>query len=108
MSSASPRKPIRTLRGGAETSTVTSVGDANANTAILAANEDRVGALIENQSSAILYLLLNSGTASVAAGGYSVSLSQNETFEVPAGYTGAINGIWASDAGGYANITEFT
>lgn len=92
----------------AETATVTNVGDETSSTSILAANPSRKGAFFYNASTAILYLLLSGGTAANAAGGYSVALAgSGGTFTLPIGYTGAITGIWASDAGGFVNITEF-
>ena len=84
-----------------------SVGDTTSNTTILAANAQRAGASIINTSTAILYLRFDGGTAT-ATTGHNVQLAQNDYFEVPFGYTGTITGIWASDAGGAANVAEFT
>ena len=83
------------------------VGDTTSNTTILASNRQRKGATIVNTSTAILYLRFDGGTAT-ATTGHNVQLAQNDYFEVPFGYTGAITGIWASDAGGAANVAEFT
>lgn len=91
--------------GTSSTGTQTSVAAAAADTVILAANVNRRGATIENDSTAALNLLLGSGISSatvrtlqIAAGGY---------YEVPFGYTGAIKGIWTA-ANGAARVTEFT
>lgn len=85
------------------TGTQTSVAGAAADTTILAANTNRQGATVYNDSTAILYLLLANAvsstsvfTAQIAAGGY---------YEVPAKYTGIIKGLWAS-ATGNARVTE--
>jgi hypothetical protein len=72
---------------------------------ILAANPNRIGAFITNDSTAILYLDLTGGTASITS--YTVQLAANGgTHEVPFGYTGLITGIWAA-ANGNARVTEF-
>ena len=94
----------------ASKATQTSVGDTGSSTQLVAANPDRVGLLITNTSTAILYLLLGAGTASAttahswrcAASGGQVDLS-NLSGRC---WKGAVQGIWASDAGGEANITE--
>jgi hypothetical protein len=85
----------------------TSVGDSATSVSLLAANLQRQGGSIVNTSSAILYVRMDGGTAT-ATTGYNVSLDQGDYFEIPAGYTGAISGIWASDAGGAANIAEYS
>lgn len=87
--------------------TASSVTSAAADTVILAANGNRKGATIYNESTAILYVLLAVGTAS--ATNYSVQVTPNTSttgyYEVPFGYTGIIKGIWAS-ANGFARVTE--
>ncbi len=89
------------------TATHSTVGDAAASTTILAANSARRGASIINTSSAILYLDMSGGTATTTTR-HHVQLVQGAYFEVPFGYTGLITGIWASDAGGSANVVEYT
>lgn len=91
----------------ANIATHSTVGDAAASTTILAENLRRKGASIINTSSAILYLHMAGGTAT-ATTAHHVQLVQGAYFEVPFGYTGAITGIWASDAGGSANVVEYT
>lgn len=87
--------------------THSTVGDSASSVTILAANAQRKGASIVNTSTAILYLHMAGGTAT-ATTAHHVQLAQNAYFEVPFGYTGAITGIWASDAGGSANVAEYT
>lgn len=87
--------------------THSTVGDAATSTTILAANAQRKGASIINTSTAILYLDMSGGTAT-ATTRHHVQLTQGAYFEVPFGYTGLITGIWASDAGGSANVAEYT
>jgi hypothetical protein len=92
----------------ASTSAVTTVSSTTTSTAILTSSSARLGAFIVNNSTAILYLLYGTGTASNAAGGYSVSVAiSGGVHEVFAGYTGQINGIWAA-ANGYCNITSLS
>jgi hypothetical protein len=89
------------------TPTVTQVGDAAASTSLLAANANRLGASICNISTSAVYILAGSGTAS--ASNFTVFLAANGGYwEVPFGYTGAIKGIWVTDAGGSALVTEYT
>jgi hypothetical protein len=93
----------------AGTGTITSVGDATSSTTILAANSSRKGAVIYNDSTAILYLALSNTTASTTV--YTVQVPADGYYELPAMqsvYTGVIVGIWASDAGGSARVTELT
>lgn len=93
----------------ASNATVTSVNDAATSAELIAANPDRTGLMITNTSTAILYILLGSGTASttnhswvVAASGGQINLSD---FSGRC-WKGAVQGIWASDASGAALITE--
>lgn len=94
----------------AGTGTRTNVVGAAADTTILAANTNRRGATIYNDSSALLYLLLGTGTASTT--NFTVILGGNGSgiggyYELPFNYTGIVKGIWAS-ATGNARVTEFT
>jgi hypothetical protein len=94
-----------TLLGLSSTATQTSVAGATSSTSLLASNAARLGATVYNDSTAILYLLLGSGTASTSA--YSVQVGAGGYYEVPFGYTGAIKGIWSA-AAGTARLTELT
>jgi len=87
------------------TTTLSNVAGAALNTTILAANANRYGATVYNDSSASLYLKLNSGAASTSS--FTVLIPANEYYEVPYRYTGQIQGIWSS-ATGNARVTEFT
>jgi len=99
---AADRSLITTQR--AVTPTQTTVAGSASSVSILAANASRKGATISNDSSAILYLKLGT-TASATS--YSIKMYQDDYYEVPYGYIGAIDGIWAS-ATGNARITELT
>jgi len=87
------------------TATLTSVASSASSVQLLAANPQRRGASIQNTSTAILYVRIGGGTADITTG-HSVQMASNTYFEIPAGYTGAITGIWAS-ANGSANMTEY-
>ncbi len=97
------------------TPTHSSVGDAASSTTILAENAARRGATITNASTALLYLLLNGQTANTLTA-HDIRLAQGASYDLPRFdtngktecYTGAITGIWASDAGGSANVVEWT
>lgn len=90
------------------TPTVTNVNDTATSATILASNSSRKGAMITNDSSAALYLLFGSGTAS--ATNYTVKIAGGGGyFEVPFGYTGQLTGVWATDPNdGAARVTELT
>lgn len=99
--------PVPTKETRSSTPSQSSVADNAASTTILASNANRLGATVTNDSSAALYLLLGSGAASTTS--YTVRITQYGYYEVPFGYTGQINGIWASDPNdGAARVTELT
>lgn len=86
------------------------VGDSGSVATLIAANAARKGATIYNDSSALLYVKLGSAASTTS---FSVLLAGNGGgiggfYEIPFGYTGIITGIWASDAGGSARVTELT
>lgn len=87
--------------------TVTQIADTNVSTQLFAANSDRVGIKIYNDSTAILYVLFGSGTASST--NYSLQVKPQQLHEDKGGgiYKGVINGIWASNASGNAYVTEW-
>jgi len=84
------------------TPTQTSVAGSASNVTLLAANSNRLGATIYNDSTAILYLKLG---ATASSSSHTVQMVSLAYFEVPYGYTGIIDGLWAS-ATGNARITE--
>lgn len=72
---------------------------------ILAGNDTRNGAIIFNESTAILYLTLAKATATVT--NYSVQVAPGGVYlNKYTDYCGEIRGIWAS-ANGAAMVTEF-
>lgn len=97
---------ITTKETRSATGTTSQVADTASSTTLLASNANRLGAAIQNDSSAVLYL--KCGTTASATD-YTARLVQYAYYEVPFNYTGRIDGIWATDPGdGAARITEFT
>lgn len=93
----------------AATATLANVAGSATSVTLIAANSARIGATITNDSSALLYIKFGTTASTtsytvVLAGAASAPFSY---YEVPAGYTGRIDGIWAS-ATGNARTTEIT
>lgn len=91
------------------TATLSNVASSATSVTLLAANASRIGAQITNDSSALLYIKFGTTASTtsytvVLAGAASAPFSY---YEVPAGFTGRIDGIWAS-AVGNARCTEET
>lgn len=88
------------------TGALDSVNDSTTEGPVLAANANRKGATIFNDSTEVLYLALSDEVAS--ATNYTVKMAPGGYYEVPFGYTGEINGLWANNASGAARVTELT
>lgn len=104
---ASDQSEIPT-RQTSSTSTRSSVPAAAADTLLLAANTARRGATITNDSTDAT-LLVGLGAVPVSAGDFTCRLLPGGSayYEVPAGFTGEIRGIW-DIASGAAMVTELT
>jgi hypothetical protein len=76
---------------------------------LLARNTRRKGAMIFNDSSAILYIGFGSGAVSATA--HAKEMAAGEVYQLPlmqdGVYNGLVKGIWAS-VNGEAKVTEFT
>lgn len=97
--------PLPVLPASAATGTLSSVAASATSVTILAANANRRGALIFNDSTSILALAFAS-TASLTA--FTVELPANGLYEMPpSNYSGVVSGIWVS-ATGSARVTELT
>lgn len=83
---------------------ISTVASSATNVVLFAARKGRKQVIIQNTSSAILYVSLGT-TAATATTGHSIQMAAN-TYIVLDRYSGAATGIWAS-ANGQANITEF-
>lgn len=92
----------------AATPTQTSVPNATSSTSLLASNTSRLGATIFNDDTASTGATLKVKLGATASStSYTVAIAPQGYYEVPYGYTGAIDGI-ASAATGNARITELT
>lgn len=97
---------ITATAGTSGTATPSNVAGVASSTTILASNASRKKALVYNDSTAILYLLLGAGTASTT--NYSLKLFPEDSYELETPvFTGQLTGIWAS-ATGAARVTELT
>jgi hypothetical protein len=83
-------------------SVCTNVSASASSVQLLVSNANRMGAMIYNDSTAVMYLKLGT-TASITS--YTVQLNRYDYYEVPSGYTGRIDGIWTA-ATGSARVTE--
>ncbi len=101
---------LEALLTGPATGTQSNVADTASSTTILASNAARKGAMILNDSTVLLYLLVATGTASSTV--HTVQMQPGAFYELPhvrgGAYTGIISGIWASNASGSARVTEYT
>lgn len=102
------RYPERTVRHiKASTATLANVASSITSVTLLAANADRLGTVIENESTAVLYVKFGS-TASATS--YTYLVAANTRLDLRSAsieYTGIITGIWAA-ANGNARVTELS
>jgi hypothetical protein len=102
--------PVTVGTGAAATSTLTRTAANAASVQLLAANANRRGATFVNNSVQKLYLKLGT-TASIGAGteSFTAILQAEGYYEIPYGYTGRVDGIWAAaDANGECIADEIT
>ena len=102
--------PVSTSPTAATTAVTARVGLDESSTTLKALNAARRGLAIYNKSTANLYVKLGA-TANIGVGteSYAVRLIADAYYEVPAGYTGVVDGIWdAADATGAALVTELS
>lgn len=96
---------IGNINDGTGTSDVTSVADTASSATLKAANTNRRQIIIQNTSSAVLYVKY--GTTATSSD-FTVRLAQYDIL-IEDEYNGRIDGIWASDPGdGAAKVTEIT
>jgi hypothetical protein len=95
---------VSTTPTKSSTGTSSNVSSSATNVTLLSSNANRLGATVYNDSTKTLYLKLGS-TASLTS--FTVKLTAQAYYEVPANYTGQIDGIWDS-VNGNARLTELT
>ena len=100
----SPNSPVTTSQARPATSVTSSVASSNTNIVLLPSNSSRLGATIYNDSTALLYIKMG---VTATTTDFTVKLFPMSYWEVPFGYTGEIDGIWAS-VNGHARIDELT
>lgn len=100
----SPNSPVTTSQARPSTSVTSSVVGSASSVVLLPSNSSRLGATIYNDSSAVLFVKLGVTASNTD---YTVKLFPMSYWEVPFGYTGEIDGIWAS-AAGFARVDELT
>lgn len=88
----------------ASTATVTSVSDTASSTTLLAANSNRLGFRMYNNSSSVCYVKY--GTTASATD-FTIEMAA-ESYLEETQYTGRVDGIWSADASGAMLITELT
>ncbi len=76
---------------------------------LLAADPNRVGAVITNNSdTARLYVRVGAGTVTAAKGGYDYLVEPRGQYILDAHHTDAVSGIWdVADAAGFASVLSF-
>lgn len=92
------------IRQKSTTSTLTNVSTSTTSATVLASNAARIGAQIYNDATTVLYVKFG---ATASATSFTVPLNAATYYEVPAGYTGQIDGVLASGTG-TARCTEET
>jgi hypothetical protein len=94
---------------GGEGSAVATVAASGTSVTLAAANQDRVGLMIANDSvDSVLFVKLG-GTASTTS--FSKKLLPGDDWAMPVPYAGVVDGIWTNGAGavsGNARVTEIT
>ncbi len=96
---------VVTTEQTSSTCTNTQVADSASSVTLLAANTSRLGASVFNNSDQILYA--KCGTTASATD-FTTRIMPYEYWEVPFGYDGRIDGIWANNSTGSANVAEYT
>lgn len=83
-----------------------SVSSSATSVTLIAANVDRIGLWVHNNSTAALFVRLGTEDATTATGGYSVKIAADGFWEMAQPiWTGALTAIWVSANGG-ASITQ--
>lgn len=94
---------IAALKSGSATKTSTAASTSQVT--VLASNPNRKGATIANTDDNIMYLDIVTG---VSTTDFMYAVAKNQTAEIPAGYTGAIYGVWGTAGSGGARARELS
>lgn len=103
--------PVSTVPASATSSAVTRQAVSIVNVTLKAANANRRGLAIHNNTVASNLFIKLGAVANIGAGteSFTIKLVPGGYYEVPFGYTGIVDGIWdAAEAAGEALITEIT
>ena len=92
------------VRQQSSTGTHANTTSSASNQTLLSSSAARLGATVYNDSTAVLFLKLGATASSTS---FTVYMAPGSYYEVPFGYTGQIDGIWAT-ANGSARTVEFT
>lgn len=93
----------------ATNASVTGVAASATTVQLVAYNGGRTRLFIANGGSTTMYIRFGTVAASIASGGYSISLAAGAIYEDPGTdscWDGAVQAIWAGSPTGYANVTE--
>jgi hypothetical protein len=97
--------PTITKNADITTATLSNVAGSATSVTVLAANTSRKGAVIVNDSTAVLYVKCGS-SASATSFTYKLGGGDSLIIDATQLYTGILTGIWSS-ATGSARVTEF-
>lgn len=91
----------------ASSSSVSKILRSAVSVVLAAANADRLGLTIYNDSNRPLYIRVATGPATTD--NWTVKLFKDDYYEVPfPGFTGEVTGIWDAAGAGQARVTELT
>jgi len=84
------RLQVETKEIRSSTATVTSVAKSSVSVLILAANPNRLGATIYNDSEKSMYLKFGTGATTSS---FTVRIGENAYYEIPFGYAGVLHAV---------------
>lgn len=87
----------------AYSSSITPISASASAIQLLAANPQRLGATLYNDTDTDMYVALGN---TLTTSSYSVKVGVTQYYEVPSGYTGILYAIWDTGPEGYAQVTE--
>lgn len=93
----------RVVIGGGDNAIVSNVSASASSVTILAANDDRLGATLYNDSTSACYVKF---AATASSTSFSVAMGPGSYLEVPYQHRGIIDGVWVT-ATGAMRVTEF-